>query len=82
MGRKIIGYIPNSTTKYIISPAEQNIMSLHPKSLGNGISQMGEYGGLVIQNNNGAVYKGNSLSESAFLSDARMDEIKEMVKSL
>lgn len=82
MSRKIIGYMSDTTIRYIISDKELNIMSLHPKSLDNDTSQMGEYGGLVIQKANEAMNNDDLLSESAFISDARMNEIQEMVKSL
>ena len=56
MSRKIIGYKEELNDKYIITPAERDIMEKHSNTHNN-YSEM-------------------------FLSDKRMDEIKEMVKSL
>ena len=55
MSRKIIGYKENSNDKYIITPAEWDIIQEHSN----------------IQNNS-----------ELFLSDIRMTEIKELVKTL
>lgn len=82
MGRKIIGYMPDTTIKYVISEEELTIMSSHPKPLSDDDSQMGEYGGLVTQRANDVMNEVDALSASAFISDDRMNEIKEMVISL
>lgn len=84
MSRKVLGYVPDGIVQHIITKEDLNITASHPSVFDNLNQQLGEHGGYLPLDTK-KDYKGECvgvLSASAFISDERMDKIKDMIINL